>query len=142
MEAIAIYLLKMSGILGILLLFYGLLLRKETFFKTNRWYLLAGLFLGLILPLLNYTKIETVVLPYIKTPNYNAVNSQIAEETSFISWFLLVCIVYGIGTFFFFSRLLLQLLQIRRLKEQCKLTKQGNYKLYKSTPPIAPFSFF
>ena len=37
------YLIKASAILGIFLLTYQLLLRKETFFRLNRFFLLTGM---------------------------------------------------------------------------------------------------
>ncbi|MEO0734273.1 MAG: M56 family peptidase, partial [Bacteroidota bacterium] len=46
------YLLHVSLLLGGLYLFYWLLLRRETFFRLNRWLLLGSLVLALALPLL------------------------------------------------------------------------------------------
>src|SRR3954451_19966839 len=47
------YILHVSILLAVCLLFYKLLLHKETFFQLNRYILLAGLLLSFILPLLS-----------------------------------------------------------------------------------------
>ncbi|NJB37429.1 M56 family metallopeptidase [Croceivirga sp. JEA036] len=137
-----IYLLKMSGILGILLLSYILFLRKETFFQTNRWYLLIGLALALVLPTLNYTKITTVIAPYTESVNYKQINTGDSQNTALLDFSLLLRLIYLIGVLFFTVRLLLQLLRIKQLKQQCQLITEAHYNLYESKEIIAPFSFF
>jgi hypothetical protein len=51
MEAYGIYCLKTGLILLLFLGIYGVCLRKETFYRFNRFFLLAGLFTALLLPL-------------------------------------------------------------------------------------------
>ena len=60
MEAIFTYFLKVNGLLITFFLAYYFLLRKETFFNKNRWFLLLGLFASVILPLITFTKIVWV----------------------------------------------------------------------------------
>ena len=60
MEPLFIYLLKSSGLIALFLLSYHMLLRKETFFISNRWFLLSGLVTAVVLPLLVYTKVVWV----------------------------------------------------------------------------------
>jgi hypothetical protein len=56
MEAIFIFFLKVNGLLTTFFLAYYFLLRKETFFNKNRWFLLLGLFASVLLPLITFTK--------------------------------------------------------------------------------------
>ena len=56
MENLLIYLLKSAGILAIFFLLYQLLLRKETSFETNRFFLLGGMIAAAILPGIYFTK--------------------------------------------------------------------------------------
>ncbi|TPV35486.1 M56 family metallopeptidase [Paucihalobacter ruber] len=59
------YLLKINILIVAFFLFYLLLLRPTTFFKSNRWYLLTGLILSAILPfvvLTNYQYYQPVEL--------------------------------------------------------------------------------
>ncbi|MFY0593036.1 M56 family metallopeptidase [Roseivirga sp.] len=76
-----VYLIKFIICSGILLLFYHLGLQKDRLFKFNRFYLLAILFLSLIIPV---TTVRThyVEVPrdeFIETTDYS---SQIAEASS------------------------------------------------------------
>lgn len=63
MEAFFIYFLKANGLLITFYLAYYFLLQKETFFNKNRWFLLSGLLISILLPLITYTKIVWI------TPN-------------------------------------------------------------------------
>ena len=56
MENLLIYFLKANGLIILFYLMYVVFLRKETFFVSNRWYLIVGLVLSLILPLITFTK--------------------------------------------------------------------------------------
>ncbi|MGM8363445.1 hypothetical protein ACSV4D_16140 [Flavobacterium sp. ARAG 55.4] len=54
METHFIYFIKASGLIGLFFLAYVILLRKETFFTANRWFLLSGLITSTILPNILY----------------------------------------------------------------------------------------
>ncbi|MBB1139770.1 M56 family metallopeptidase [Myroides sp. WP-1] len=56
MHSFVEYLLKVNGLLVIVLAFYYLVLRKETFFSAIRYYFLVGIGLSFILPLLRFTQ--------------------------------------------------------------------------------------
>lgn len=60
-----LYLLKVSACMALLFAFYLLFLRKLTFFKTNRFYLLASLLLSFVIPTLQFT-IERIIEPVQK----------------------------------------------------------------------------
>lgn len=68
MTPILIYILKVNGLLLVVYLCYKLFLQKETYVKTNRLYFISGIFLSLILPLLTYTKVETINLAPMSLP--------------------------------------------------------------------------
>ena len=98
MEAIFIYLVKSSGLLALFFISYHVLLRKETFFRSNRWFLLSGLCTALILPLLVYTKVVWVE-PLTTTVDWTAIPATtVIEQKTFMDyWPFLVACVYGIG---------------------------------------------
>lgn len=54
MSRLFLYLIESSAILMILYFLYLILLRKETFFSLNRFFLLAILTFSLLFPLLNF----------------------------------------------------------------------------------------
>ena len=67
-----LYLLKLSISLSIVWIFYQLFLRRLTFYRMNRWYLLGYSLLSLFIPLINIGPIlwdgssgEPVVIQYI-----------------------------------------------------------------------------
>ena len=51
------YLVKLFLSLGIVFLFYQLVLRKLTFYNANRWYLLVFTFLSFLVPFVNVSPV-------------------------------------------------------------------------------------
>ena len=98
METIFIYLIKSSGLLALFFISYHILLRKETFFTSNRWFLLSGLGTALVLPLLVYTKVVWVE-PVTTTMDWTTipVTTVIEQKTFMDYWPLILASVYGIG---------------------------------------------
>ena len=145
MEAFGIYLLKVSALMGIFYLAYSLFLRKETFFNSNRWFLLAGLVTSLTLPFITYTKIvwvdpapvydySTVVLP----ENYVPVQEPAFE----IDWFLVLAVVYGIGILVFLVKFAIDCFTIKQIIEKPKAIKKSDFYLIDTEKVQSPFSFF
>ena len=94
------YLLKASAILFIFYLFYKIVLHRETFFQSNRIFLLIGIFASLTLPL--------IVIPiYIEqtiSPIQNFVIAQtsgITEISKTINWTQIISLGYLSGVAFF-----------------------------------------
>ena len=89
MENLLEYILKSSGLIAIFFLAYTLLLRKETFFKSNRWFLLLGLLTSVILPLVTFKKVIWVEPKQELTQWKNISEPMLAVADSFeINWFL------------------------------------------------------
>ncbi|CAM3730810.1 hypothetical protein FSS13T_14650 [Flavobacterium saliperosum S13] len=146
MEALGIYLLKVSALMSVFYLAYFLFLRKETFFTSNRWFLLAGLITSLVLPFITYTKIVWVD-PAPFTDNYSVVssvsNSVPAQEPAFeINWFQVVLVLYGIGISVFLLKFLIDCFAIKQLIEKPKAIKRSNFYLIDTEKVQSPFSFF
>ena len=57
MSLLLIYFVKLSFCLAIVYLFYQLVLRKLTFYNSNRWYLAGYTFLSFFIPLINITPV-------------------------------------------------------------------------------------
>ena len=73
MENFLIYLLKASTGIVLFYLFYYLVLRKETFYVSNRLYLIAGLVLAVLLPAFPVSYTTPVAL--INNSNFFAINT-------------------------------------------------------------------
>lgn len=142
MEAVITYLLKASGIL---VLFYGtyhILLKKETFFAGNRYFLLGGILSTFLLPLMYINRYITLSLA-VKNPT---LQSQFAyslpdSDTGF-GWQLLLMALYGGGVFLLFSKFLWQLISLTTLLRKNKVRKEQGFVYVETAEPIAPFSFF
>ena len=105
-----LYLLKVSACMALLFSFYILVLRKLTFFKTNRFYLLASLLLSFVIPALQFT-VERIVEPIRRTSyavlfeekpemyGHSATNLQLKLEPVVVArsfnWYSLLPYLYG-----------------------------------------------
>jgi len=106
METLFIFLVKASGLIGIFYLAYILLLRKETFFNSNRWFLLAGLITSVILPLVVFTKIVWVdpTPTTFDWSNIPMTTPTVENEGFEINWYLVLALVYSIGILGFLAK--------------------------------------
>lgn len=141
------YLLKSSALLAIFYSCYFLFLQRETFFQSNRWFLIAGLLTSIVLPFIFipiYVEVNTFDLSSItpKAMSYVPFNNtvEITEEPfdviQALSW------VYFVGIVFFLIRLLLALFSLRKLFKATKLTTAGQFRIYETALNVTPFSFF
>lgn len=142
MEIVLAYILKSSGILLLLIGAYWCFLRNDTFFQTNRWFLLLGIPLALLLPFVQFTKVKTVTLTYTEPQLYTTTTEVLTADNTGFNWFILLGILYALGVLYFSVRFTVQLVQIGKLKKNCQLSREDVFKLYTSKTPIAPFSFF
>lgn len=142
MEQFLIYLLKSSGITALFLLFYMLLLKRETFFRANRIYLLAGLGLSIFLPFLVITKtIWLQPTPVDPVDIENFAMSPLTKDST-IDWLSLLFYGYIAGVFVFMVRFAFQLLSLHRLISRSSRFEDGKFIRVETDKNISPFSFF
>ncbi len=140
------YLLKASVVITLMYLCFYIFLKKETFFEHNRWFLLSGLILALVFPLIVipvYIPIETITIQetaFIQTLPSNFV-TQTQPKAAF-DWFKLIPILYGIGLSVFLIQFVLQFgsLVLLLLKNPKHKEKRFTYVIVNTK--ISPFSFF
>ncbi len=145
-----IYIAKSITILSIFYIIYRVVLQKDTFFTANRHYLLSGIIAALILPFLEYTKTIYKELPSINTmvgtdtiftPTTIEVLPQ--QETIAIDWWQVSLLLYTLGAFIMFIRLIIQLISLNRLiNNYPKKYKDGYTYVEITDKAITPFSFF
>ena len=143
METLFIYLIKSSGLLATFYLAYIILLRKETFFNSNRWFLLAGLVSSVVLPLIVFTKIIWVdptpdtfdwsKIP-ITTPNDN--------EALEINWYLVFAGAYTLGIVVFLMKFVFDFYSLSNVLKGKTIQYQADFKFIDVQENIAPFSYF
>jgi len=137
-----IYLLKASAILMLFYLGYRLFLQRETFFQSNRWFLLTGLVTALIIPL--------VVIPIEVIKEAPAVTefaipmdqaTSVQAETSF-SLDQILLGVYLLGIVVFLLKFLIQIGSLFTIIFKNKIYRKPPYKFVELNDKVPPFSFF
>lgn len=145
METVFLYLLKASLLNVAFYAVYTVLLRKETFFCTNRWFLLSGLVISTVLPFLTLTRIIYVapspIVPVLSTPS-SAIALSEASEPSAINWFMVLFGVYATVSLLLTIRLMLNSASLFRILKQGKRNPNKHYTLIDTPENVAPFSFF
>ena len=143
MDSFLIYLLKSSGVMLLFFLCYQILLKKETFFNLNRWFLLLGLFTSLCLPLLTYTKIIWIEgITYNLTLPQTLTNLNVLPLEQSFDWTIIVLLVYSIGVIVCVLKFLFQIISLKRLINRSKVTKEGANYMVETNRELSPFSFF
>ena len=144
MEALLIYIAKSSGLVVLFYCAYYFLLRKETFFNSNRWFLLAGLITSLALPFLVYTKViwvESTPMTDLTLPQL-AINQSIEEEHFEINWNYIILFIYSIGFITFLIKFAMDFNSLHSILKGKKIQHQADYKFIDVNENIAPFSYF
>lgn len=147
MENILIYLAKASILLTIFFLVYHFLLRKETFFSANRWFLLLGIITSLTLPLFIFTKIiwvEPIPQDFsIPTENFSVTEFVPMEEPHFeINWFYVIGGIYLAGIFFLLGKFIKDIFSLLKILNFKKPESQERFKFIDTDKIQSPFSFF
>ncbi|WP_303315883.1 M56 family metallopeptidase [Flavivirga abyssicola] len=135
------YLLKVSAVVIIFHIIYKVFLQRDTFFESNRGFLLLGIITSFIIPFL-------VIPIYIEDTSaliadYNFASDVVVEnEVSLFNVLDYIPMVYLIGLLFFSVRFIIQLASLFTLIFKNKSEKQNAFRFIKTNEDISPFSFF
>src|SRR5690606_30024743 len=120
------YLLKVAAVVTIFYGIYKLFLQRDTFFESNRWFLLMGLVSSLLIPL--------IVIPlYIEYMPVSFENILITEQHTteirekHFNIFDYVPFIYGLGVVFFSGCFLMQLLSLIKVIHKNKGLKKDGF---------------
>ncbi len=135
------YLLKANAIIILFYLCYKLFLQGETFFESNRYFLLAGLVVASSIPF--------IVIPiYVDMPKVVSYNfsemtaipqTEVAEAFNFLKtleW------TYILGAVIFSIKFLIEFIALSFVLINNKRKKQGKYTFIETKKDHSPFSFF
>ncbi len=141
-----------SGVsISLLALIYVFFLRRETFFKLNRIFLLGSVLFSVILPFLRFQVFaprsvmlaEITVTPYMNMIEavtiYNQDFSNSVEQ-AVLSVSLLVFAYFG-GVIFFLGRFVFRAIQISLIIHKNEVQKLDAFKLIVLEKDISPYSF-
>jgi TonB family protein len=151
MNSVVNFILESGVSLALLSLIYILFLRRETFFKVNRLFLLGSVLFSLILPLIKLRILnpqpvmlsEVTVTPYRNMLEAITIYSHGVSgsvEQAIVSTSLLIHI-YLAGVIFFLGRFLFRIVQILLLIKKNKVQVKGGIKMVLIPRETSPFSF-
>jgi beta-lactamase regulating signal transducer with metallopeptidase domain len=144
MEELSMYVAKSAGILLLFLGVYYLVLRRETFFQENRFFLVFGMLISILLPFLVITRyIEVPLINSTSANTFIYATSDVATETASIPWTMLIWYGYIAGIVVFLGKFLIELFSLFRLLFTSTITKRDGQFIYIETDAsFSPFSFF
>lgn len=141
-----------SGIsLALLSIIYILFLRRETFFRLNRLFLLVSMGFSILLPFIKFRIFqpqptllaEVTVTPYRNLMEVVTIYGRDLSGTvvQTISSSQIIILIYLLGFLFFFSRLAFRIAQIILLVVKNKVELSGQFKFVFLNKEFSPFSF-
>ena len=137
------YLLQSILISGGFLAVYHILLKHDTIFKENRLFLLSGLVLAFVFPLVKIQKNVIVSKPELVQTGGQL--TQVAAAATDNGWFtlqnILVAIYIG-GCAFLTVRLIMKLISLKKLAKNARKRKERPFMHMETERKISPFSFF
>ena len=150
MEALTLYLCKSAVIVLLFYLFYLLFLRRETFFQYNRLFLLAGLGLSMLLPLLPASLIPDVMSQTSLAALPQMLNAAVVTSVSAVSPATehagglpaVLPMLYWIGVSFFATRFLIGGARLFLLYRRGLKLHEGGFVVVLLDQKVSPFTFF
>jgi murein DD-endopeptidase MepM/ murein hydrolase activator NlpD len=148
MNQFFIYIIESAVSVSVFYLFYELFLKRDTWFRFNRYFLLLGLIFSLILPVLDFSASSIVVnsqnqFEFNEYMNIGSRVSSFEEQTveaiSNPNYILLFYLFVGS---LFFVRFINQLLNIFKTVSANEIINYRNKKLVLLNNDSSPFSFF
>jgi len=126
---------------------YYFFLKKESFHRFNRFYLLGALMVSLLIPFIRFSVPNTAAtanlsgfITYVQLPEFTVFAQPYAPSLWNITHLFLG--IYMLGVFVCFILFLIKLFKISSLIIQSKKQKKGNYIFVEYDENVAPFSFF
>jgi bla regulator protein BlaR1 len=134
------YLLKASALLTIFYGCYILFLQRETFFDSNRWFLVLGLLTSVLFPL--FVIPIYVDMPASSNDSFNIVAASIQNTPESVDLSSLFIWIYATVGSFFLVRLIIQLFSLNVLIKKHDKKKIDSYIFIETQQNTTPFSFF
>jgi hypothetical protein len=146
MLSTSLYLLKVSAYVIAFYIPFTLILRRTTFFTVNRVYLVAGLSLSFVLPLIEtFNTISVHTLPKMEFMEpigiaTESIRSLSPDTGTLFTLVDMMSLVYVVGISVQLVRTTLAVHRILRLKRKGETSVSGNLTVVKANTPV-PFSF-
>lgn len=152
------YIIHAGLLLAACLVFYKILLQNETFFRLNRWVLMACLVLSFGLPLVevpqqwSFRKAEMIVstpafsypeksVPLPETVDISENKTGIVNTNEAIDWIAIVFLAYWAGVIIFLINFLVQIVLLFYRAYTRPVIKDGKFRIVELAGDKAPCSF-
>ena len=142
-----LYCIKANGLIILFYLMYVLFLRKETFFVSNRLYLILGLLISLCLPLITFTKtiwVDPTPVPefYQETTTVNSDYIEVPIQETPIDWSLILTTAYVVICVLILVKIGIEIVSFYNRIRKHNQQKEADFTLIHSNTTENPFSFF
>jgi len=137
MTSFSLYLLESAACLALFYMGFRLFLRRETYFKLNRFYLVCSLITSLILPAFKITS-------PIFTARASAPMSLIPPSAAPIkTWGLgeTLLLLYAVGAGVFLTRFIFHIIKLYFVVKKYRTTRLNGVKIVSVDKDFSPFSF-
>jgi len=148
MPLLFVYILKLSASLAVVFLFYQIVLRKLTFYNSNRWYLLGYSILSFFIPFIDISQTvnrnqwaEIKIVQWIPVINDSTFTSIGENKTGPVNYWIIPCLLIILGIIFMLIRILIQFVSFRQMVKKAELLSSKEMKIYQVNESIIPFSF-
>src|SRR2546423_6064952 len=146
------YIIKLSFSLGVVYLFYYFLLRRLTFYNSNRWYLILYSFSSFLVPFINLSPVlqkneweASAIVKYIPAVSSGISNHYpglwnhivYADAQMAGRW---VIAILAIGMIVMLMRLMVQFFSYLKVRRSARLLIGKPIKIFQVDKPIIPFS--
>jgi hypothetical protein len=145
------YLVKLTISLAVVWLFYQFILRRLTFYNSNRWYLLGYTFLSFFIPFINVSSLvdnrPNELIRFVPSVHQYTIALEEAAgcpvpiwSTAYDKWDFVaftVMVIAGI----LFIRFAIGFLSFLHIRRKAKLIWKGGVRIYQIDEDIIPFSF-
>lgn len=145
MNNFIVYLLESGLCLLVFFILYQLLLKRETFYRLNRVFLLSSLIFSLVIPLLNVSIGTTASAPvtnFQMEPILVSATRGAVITTKRLGVFEIIGILYFLMVLIMVARLVSNIRVINRLFSVGRIIKHDQYRLILHSSSYPPFSFF
>jgi beta-lactamase regulating signal transducer with metallopeptidase domain len=150
MPVIPLFLCKLSVSLGLVWCFYQVFLRRLTFYKLNRWYLLGYTLLSCLIPFINIGPMlpdgpegEPIIIQFI--PAIGPIGEKFVlpagRVPALLSVWTVLLMVLAAGALGLLIRAIVRWMSLVRLRRSARLIDETGIKIYQVDGPIIPFSF-
>lgn len=137
MTSFAAYLLESAACLALFYVGFWLFLRKETYFKLNRVYLVCSLFVSLILPVFKIT--SPIFTARTSVPMSLLMSSAAPVKTWGLGKTLLL--LYAIGVGVFLARFIFHMVKLYFVGKKFRITRINGIRIVSVDKDFPPFSF-